>query len=1217
MKRFLKSVLAIALCAAMLCSFPVFVSAETGYDRGYTGSFPGTGKIVSQGLDVSSWQGSSLDFKNIKNAGYSYVILRCGTSNGKDTCFETYYKNARSAGLDIGTYYYSYATTVSAAKTDLANIKSWISGKTFEYPVYFDYEDPSQQSLGATAATNICRTVMDGLRDAGYLVGFYSMKSWISQSWISSSGIKSTYEGWVAHYVSATSDGGYSTYSPTYCTQYGMYQYTSSKYVNGKGPYDANVCYKDYPSIVKKYGFNGYSVDNTFTFKFYANGGEGTMDNQKIEKGVSTAISANKFTREGYTFAGWRAYREATKQYRYTNGTDSAWYTKGEQPAGYYYYLYKDGQKVSATGKGTGDTVRMYAYWAKQDYIVKYFADGGEGTMEDTTHTYGVQSALAKNTFTRSGYTFAGWRVERVYNNKVMYSDATEKTGYVPGTQPEEYFEAVYADQNIITTVCGEGVEVHCHAKWQPVSNGTTTYYVEFNANGGEGTMPVASVVYGTSTKIPANEFTREGYTFKGWRAHRRSDSKWVYEDSAGTDKWMTPEEFRATEAGTYTYKVYNDKSSIAKTSKVDCDVVTMYAIWEAAEYTVVFKGMDGTTLSTQTVKYGEAATAPTVPEVEGYHFNGWDTAYDVITGDTTITAVYGADVVNYTVTFKDDNGIILDTQTVQAGNSAVAPADPIKAADVDFIYTFAGWDKSFAGITADTVVTATYTKTPQVYYIRGSFNNWETTNVMTSAGEGLYKTVVTIDAGVYEYKAANADYTMEWPLGYNGSFELARKSDVTFILDTDNHTVTITPEFVEFIVEFEDYNGTVLSTQYVEKGQAAQAPAEPAREGYEFVGWDEEYNNITEDIVVTAKYSKIIVVPTHGSLKIQVLGGTGFTIAMNDGAARPQSTFYLNSKAPIGTKVTVTAQNTGSEEFIGWVNPANNQILSTDVTYTFYTGGNDSYRAIYKTVVDDVNIVTFKNNKSNQILDMQYYTAGDEIVFPDAPEYVGYTFTGWDHTEAEIQAKLKAGQDVVINPNWEIKEVYVSVNVTNGSVVSHGGMNGNGQYLANRGMIVEAYAAESGKKFAFWADSKGKIKSYDVEYKFWPAVDTDLTAIYVDEDTTIEYDTFVYMESCDTSGTYGTFNFSWFVPEKYTFMASGLIAINQDYYKEDTFYHGTTDTNVWDRSAANATASGTYNWTGPVMGGQTWFAKAWVQYADADGNVQTVYSDMLEVVKY
>ena len=44
-----------------------------------------------------------------------------------------------------------------------------------------------------------------------------------------------------------------------YATQYGMYQFTDSVRINGYGPFDGNVCYKDYPSIVKAFGFNGYN----------------------------------------------------------------------------------------------------------------------------------------------------------------------------------------------------------------------------------------------------------------------------------------------------------------------------------------------------------------------------------------------------------------------------------------------------------------------------------------------------------------------------------------------------------------------------------------------------------------------------------------------------------------------------------------------------------------------------------------------------------------------------------------------------------------------------------------------------------------------------------------------------------------------------------------------------------------------------------------------
>jgi GH25 family lysozyme M1 (1,4-beta-N-acetylmuramidase) len=95
-------------------------NAETGYDRGYDGGMAGDGNIYAHGLDVSSWQESGLDFQNFANAGYDYVILRCGTSYGKDKCFEEYYASARAAGLDIGCYYYSYAKSVSENDVDIS-----------------------------------------------------------------------------------------------------------------------------------------------------------------------------------------------------------------------------------------------------------------------------------------------------------------------------------------------------------------------------------------------------------------------------------------------------------------------------------------------------------------------------------------------------------------------------------------------------------------------------------------------------------------------------------------------------------------------------------------------------------------------------------------------------------------------------------------------------------------------------------------------------------------------------------------------------------------------------------------------------------------------------------------------------------------------------------------------------------------------------------------
>ncbi|MBQ4568932.1 MAG: hypothetical protein IJA62_02550, partial [Ruminococcus sp.] len=96
-------------------------------------------------------------------------------------------------------------------------------------------------------------------------------------------------------------------------------------------------------------------------------------------------------------------------------------------------------------------------------------------------------------------------------------------------------------------------------------------------------------------------------------------------------------------------------------------------------------------------------------------------------------------------------------------------------------------------------------------------------------------------------------------------------------------------------------------------------------------------------------------------------------------------------------------------------------------------------------------------------------------------------------------------------------------------------------------------------------------------------------------------------------------FTYSWYCPEEYTFVKAGLVAVNKDNYNEATFVAGSTDTNVYDRSPSgdNLKPVNTYTWSkSNVASGQTWMARAYVQYRDASGQVITVYSDVVEATK-
>ncbi len=500
-------------------------------------------------------------------------------------------------------------------------------------------------------------------------------------------------------------------------------------------------------------------------------------------------------------------------------------------------------------------------------------------------------------------------------------------------------------------------------------------------------------------------------------------------------------------------------------------------------------------------------------------------------------------------------------------------------------------------------------------YYIRGDFNGWGTWDILSENEDGTFSKTIVLDAGTYEYKAANEDYSQQWPL-FNASITLDRAAAVTFTLDIFENTITTSYEYTHLFVTFEDYMGNVLSTQALARGESAQAPEAPARNGYAFSGWSKDFGCVTEDMTVKAQYKK-----THGTLKVDITGGTGFTLSIAGGTARPQSTSYTSTRTLIGAYVTMTALDSEGKEFIAWMDPANGQILSRELTYSFYTSGNDYLIAMFETPLEGAQQVTFMNDLlysgRGAIVDSQYYTAEDVIEFPAIdPQAVGFDFMGWEYTAEEIAQKVAAGEDVVVNPVWQRQQVYCTLEVTGGKITS--GTMKDGKYLANSKIVVTANTPESGMKFAYWTDGT-KVLTYESEYAFYPSSDMALAAVFIDENDKIDYEVLVAISNFIAT-EYGQWNFSWCVPEEQNnlqFAGAGILATNKNNYNEETFLHGTTDTGVYDRLVVDDKAIGSAYWIGPVASGETWVAKAWVQYVDLNtGEMVVVHSDLFTCTK-
>lgn len=209
--------------------------------------------MTFRGIDVSRYQ-RNVDYAKLKAAGVQYVIIQAGYGdylsypNQKDSMFESHYKAATAAGLHVGAYWYSYAEDVDGAKREAQGFMAVIKGKKFDMPVYMDLEESSQFKTGKTNCSAMVTAFCNELEKNNYWSGLYISRS-PCQQYITTE-VANRYSLWLAEYASKCN------YSGTY----DMWQYTSSAHYNGyNGNLDADICYKDYPTLIKEAGKNGYT----------------------------------------------------------------------------------------------------------------------------------------------------------------------------------------------------------------------------------------------------------------------------------------------------------------------------------------------------------------------------------------------------------------------------------------------------------------------------------------------------------------------------------------------------------------------------------------------------------------------------------------------------------------------------------------------------------------------------------------------------------------------------------------------------------------------------------------------------------------------------------------------------------------------------------------------------------------------------------------------
>lgn len=206
-------------------------------------------------IDASRYQGT-IDWAQVAAAGYKGAMLKTVSTNHKrskradglyiDPTFETNYRNARAAGLDVGVYYYTYATNKDMVNAELSLLRQAVYGKELTLPVAVDVEDNRLVSLDKQDLTDLTAYALHEVEQMGFYAQLYTYTSFAKAHLFVGGAALHPYDVWLADYTGK---------APKVDFKYSAHQHTSKGSVPGiSGNVGLNVTELDYPKIIKTKG---------------------------------------------------------------------------------------------------------------------------------------------------------------------------------------------------------------------------------------------------------------------------------------------------------------------------------------------------------------------------------------------------------------------------------------------------------------------------------------------------------------------------------------------------------------------------------------------------------------------------------------------------------------------------------------------------------------------------------------------------------------------------------------------------------------------------------------------------------------------------------------------------------------------------------------------------------------------------------------------------
>ena len=357
---------------------------------------------IARGVDVSYWQ-QNVNWSQVASDNVQFAMLATRFRGNVDPFFAMNAANASQAGLRLGAYIYSYATSVEMAQQEADFVLNLIKDYPISFPVVFDAEDANTLgTLTQSQVSDVINAFCKRIQDAGYYPMVYANEYWIANKIDMS---KISYDIWVAKYQQKY------TYSKT-----SMWQASNTGSVKGvNGNVDIDYLYKDYTQIIpgntwRTIAGNRYYYQNHVMQKaawindgqnwYYMNAAGNPSKGWLELSGKKYYLEADGHMITGWKTldGGWRYFDASGEQATGWRAVDGSWYFMADNGLMQTGWLETGGKKYYLNASGA-----MQAGWQNLGGSWYYF--DGSGAM-----TTGWQAVGGKWYYmNESGVMRTGW----------------------------------------------------------------------------------------------------------------------------------------------------------------------------------------------------------------------------------------------------------------------------------------------------------------------------------------------------------------------------------------------------------------------------------------------------------------------------------------------------------------------------------------------------------------------------------------------------------------------------------------------------------------------------------------------------------------------------------------------------------------------------------------------------------------------------------------